>query len=169
MKQLTLLTVLSHIESFESYTVIRIIDGDTIEVSGLDAPIRLIGINTPEKGEPGFDDATNFLKDLILDKKVYVAFEIKNGERSQDVFKRYLCYIYIYEEDCYKMVNLEIFFSENGEKYFKYAFDLQAFFKKSKDEIYEVLCSLDHSADVVHKRKLLKSTWASYKIERLSP
>ena len=96
-------------------------------------------------------------------------FEIKNGERSQDVFKRYLCYIYIYEDDCYKMVNLEIFFSENGEKYFKYAFDLQAFFKKSKDEIYEVLCSLDHSPDVVDKRKLLKSTWAYYKIERLSP
>lgn len=40
------------------------------------------------------------------------------------------------------MVNLEIFFNAKGEKYFKYAFDLQAFFKKSKDEIYQVLCTL---------------------------
>ena len=82
------------------------------------------------------------MKDLILDKKVYVAFEIKDGKKSQDVFNRYLCYIYIYENDCYKMVNLEIFFNEKGEKSFKYAFDLQAFFKKSKDEIYQVLCAL---------------------------
>lgn len=42
--------------------VTRIIDGDTLEVDG--RRIRLVGINTPERGELGFYEATNFLESL---------------------------------------------------------------------------------------------------------
>ncbi|KKU90735.1 hypothetical protein A3H89_01980 [Candidatus Amesbacteria bacterium RIFCSPLOWO2_02_FULL_48_11] len=34
-----------------SHAVIRVIDGDTIKVSGYDKSIRLIGIDTAEEGE----------------------------------------------------------------------------------------------------------------------
>ena len=45
-------------------TVHRIIDGDTIDVVmpyGEIERIRFIGIDAPERGEAGFDEATNFV------------------------------------------------------------------------------------------------------------
>ena len=36
--------------------VIRVIDGDTVVISG-DERVRLIGIDTPENGQCGFDEA----------------------------------------------------------------------------------------------------------------
>ena len=42
----------------------RIIDGDTFE--SLDNIVyRLIGINTPERGEYGYEEATKFLSSII--------------------------------------------------------------------------------------------------------
>jgi endonuclease YncB( thermonuclease family) len=39
-----------------------IVDGDTLDVGK--TRIRLWGINTPERGEPGYDEAKEFLKNL---------------------------------------------------------------------------------------------------------
>ena len=57
--------------------VYNIVDGDTIDVE-IDLGfkiytkqrIRLNRIDTPERGENGFKEATNRLKELILDKEV---------------------------------------------------------------------------------------------------
>lgn len=44
--------------------VIRVIDGDTVVISG-DERVRLIGIDTPENGQCGFDEAKQALEKLL--------------------------------------------------------------------------------------------------------
>lgn len=49
--------------------VTRIPDGDTIKIK--DGPwIRLANVNTPEKGQPGFEAAREVLKNLVSQKVV---------------------------------------------------------------------------------------------------
>ncbi len=45
--------------------VTRIIDGDTFETSSRKHPIRLAGVDTPEKGQPGYRKAKEALARLI--------------------------------------------------------------------------------------------------------
>ena len=53
-------------------TVTKIIDGDTIETSVRKKPIRIDGIDTPEKGQPGYSEAKKALNELLKDEKVAV-------------------------------------------------------------------------------------------------
>jgi endonuclease YncB( thermonuclease family) len=52
--------------------VVRIVDGDTIDVqfNNQTARVRYIGINTPERNENCFDQATQANSDMDLDKTV---------------------------------------------------------------------------------------------------
>ena len=54
----------------------RVIDGDTI-VTNASEHVRLLGINTPEKGEFMYDEAKGFLESLVLNKTVTLEF-VKN-------------------------------------------------------------------------------------------
>lgn len=47
----------------ETRTVVRVIDGDTLILNG-DERVRLIGIDAPEVGEPGFVEAGQALAEL---------------------------------------------------------------------------------------------------------
>ena len=63
----------------------KVIDGDT-----LDTPlgrVRLYGVDTPEHGEPCFDESTDRLKDLVG-----AIMRIGTGPRSKDPFGRLLYY-----------------------------------------------------------------------------
>ena len=53
-------------------TVTKIIDGDTIETSVRKKRIRIEGIDTPEKGQPGYSEAKKALKQLLKDEKITV-------------------------------------------------------------------------------------------------
>ena len=44
--------------------VIRVIDGDTVVIAG-DERVRLIGIDTPENGQCGFDEAKQAIEKLL--------------------------------------------------------------------------------------------------------
>jgi len=55
----------------ENFVVERVIDGDTIVV-GNDTHVRLFGINTPEKGEKYYNEAKEFLEDLILNEIIFL-------------------------------------------------------------------------------------------------
>lgn len=56
--------------------VTKVIDGDTIRVSmderDFDFPVRFLNTDAPERNTAGFQEAKNWLTDLIQDKEVYV-------------------------------------------------------------------------------------------------
>jgi endonuclease YncB( thermonuclease family) len=53
-------------------TVTKIVDGDTIETSVRKKPIRIEGIDTPEKGQRGYSEAKQDLGKLLKGEKVTV-------------------------------------------------------------------------------------------------
>jgi endonuclease YncB( thermonuclease family) len=77
----------------QSSTVSRIIDGDTIEVtdgSGRKEKVRLIGIDTPERGKCGYDESGDRLSELILNAEVQL---VTGGTDDRDRNGRLLRYV----------------------------------------------------------------------------
>jgi micrococcal nuclease len=86
-------------DSNELVIVKRIIDGDTIEVIDVDGnedKVRLIGIDTPERGKCGFIQAGERLSALILNDEVEL---ISGGTDDRDRYGRLLRYVDIGETD----------------------------------------------------------------------
>lgn len=52
--------------------VIKIIDGDTFMTDKRKNPIRLANIDTPEKRQPGYQEANQELKNLIAGQEVSI-------------------------------------------------------------------------------------------------
>ena len=84
----------------QRWFVLRAIDGDTL-VLRLDGAklerketVRLLNINTPEKNEPGFEDATAALKGLVRGGYVEREFENLDAEK-RDGFGRLLAYVIV--------------------------------------------------------------------------
>ncbi len=74
------------------WTVVNIVDGDTLDArrDGTTERIRVIGIDTPERGECGFRDAADALEAMVLGKQV----ELVAGARDdRDRYDRILRYV----------------------------------------------------------------------------
>ncbi len=65
----------------------RVIDGDTFQSAN--ARIRVFGVDTPERGEQCFADATQRLKELAGD-----TVRVEFGPRQEDRYGRILFYVY---------------------------------------------------------------------------
>jgi len=72
--------------------VSSVIDGDTIDVllDGRRERIRYVGVNTPERDEPCYADATQANRDLVEGKEVVLVTDTTETDR----FGRLLRYIY---------------------------------------------------------------------------
>ncbi|MBC8234127.1 thermonuclease family protein [bacterium] len=70
--------------------VSRVIDGDTIDLAD-GITIRYIGINTPEVGQPGAEEATEANRALVEGKKVKLEYDVQ----KQDKYDRTLAYVYL--------------------------------------------------------------------------
>ena len=71
----------------------RVIDGDTIDVKLDDGEVervRLIGIDTPERGESCFTEATDYLHELLGDGTVRLIRDKSNRDRYGRLL-RYVC------------------------------------------------------------------------------
>jgi endonuclease YncB( thermonuclease family) len=69
--------------------VTHVVDGDTIDVGGV-GRVRLIGIDTPERGECGHDEATRELERLVLDETVVLR---SGAQEDEDRYGRLLRYV----------------------------------------------------------------------------
>ncbi len=90
------------LEQKEEIFVDRVIDGDTFVSNG--TSIRLLGINTPEKGEFFYLESKEFLESEILNKSVIIEFVGK----KQDKYYRTLAYVF------YKGENINVKLVEKG-------------------------------------------------------
>ena len=76
--------------------VVRVIDGDTIIVRyrGKEERVRLLCIDTPERGERGFNEATEAMRRLVEGREVVLEFE-KPGVEARDRYGRLLAYVFL--------------------------------------------------------------------------
>lgn len=77
-------------EIFPHQAVAEIIkDGDTIELDN-GMVLRLVGIDTPNRGQSGYKEATEYLKDLIEGETIYIEYDAY----QEDQFGRLLGYVF---------------------------------------------------------------------------
>ena len=100
----------------ETIHVDRIIDGDTIESNK--TSIRLLGINSPERGEFYYEEAKEFLEELILNKTV----NLKYGKERYDKYQRVLAYVFL------DNTNINLLLVKNGLA--------NIYFPSGKDQYY---------------------------------
>jgi micrococcal nuclease len=75
------------------WTVTYVVDGDTVDARGPDGTverIRVIGIDTPERGQCGFGEASSALKKLVLDKQVALVPGARDDRDRHGRILRYL-------------------------------------------------------------------------------
>jgi len=74
-------------------TVSYVIDGDTIEVEldGRTYRLRYIGVDTPEREEPYYQEARDFNRDLVADQTVILVRDVS----ETDQYGRLLRYVYL--------------------------------------------------------------------------
>lgn len=77
----------------EHGTVVSVVDGDTIRVriNGKVETVRYIGINTPERDDPGFVDATRQNRQLVAFRDV----RLESDCSDEDIYGRKLRYVWV--------------------------------------------------------------------------
>jgi endonuclease YncB( thermonuclease family) len=70
--------------------VTKVVDGDTLDING--TRIRLALVDTPERGQPGFDRAKEFVESICLGKKGEL--DVDSGQRRGDRYEREVGVVY---------------------------------------------------------------------------
>ncbi|MCP4711593.1 MAG: thermonuclease family protein [Planctomycetes bacterium] len=112
---------------YETYQVVRIVDGDTIKIkqNGKDVTVRLIGVDTSETVHPSKPveaygkEASYFTRNLLKGESVYIVPDTQSGK--QDRYGRVLGYVYRAPDGLF--VNAEIIRQGYGHAYTKFPFD----------------------------------------------
>jgi endonuclease YncB( thermonuclease family) len=77
--------------------VTSVIDGDTIDTTG--GKVRLIGIDTPERGDWGYTQATTALADFVGSGPVTIVAAGRDDRDATDRYGRLLRYVRVGCED----------------------------------------------------------------------
>src|SRR3989344_4361064 len=92
----------------ETALVTKVIDGDTFVIENGER-VRLICINTPEKDEQGYQEAKDFLTNLVFNKTVILEKDVSN----RDKYRRLLRYAYVSNTRIF--INRELYQSGHAE------------------------------------------------------
>lgn len=71
--------------------VYRVVDGDTIDVASL-GRVRLADIDTPERGQAGYQEAADYTSSLVLGRRAYLDIDDLHGT---DRYGRWVCVVYV--------------------------------------------------------------------------
>ena len=77
----------------------QVVDGDTIELAD-GRKVRYLGVNTPEQGQPFYEEAKRFNADLVANKMVRLEFDVD----TIDQYGRTLAHVFVGDTH----VNLEL-------------------------------------------------------------
>jgi len=83
--------------------VAKVRDGDTIELEN-GRVVRLLGIDTPERGQPYYLESVSFSRERVENKII----DLEYGKYQDDKYGRILAYVWIDEGDKKIMLNLEL-------------------------------------------------------------
>lgn len=79
--------------SASTWRVVGVVDGDTIDVrsqSGVEERVRIIGIDTPERGDCGFAEASDAMSRLVMGRDVVL---VDGARDDRDHYDRILRYV----------------------------------------------------------------------------
>lgn len=91
------------------HTVKRVIDGDTFELDNSDR-VRILDIDTPERGQKGWKEATAFSRNLLENKRVCLIYE----KRTRDKYQRILAHVILPDNSDAGQIILD---SKHAKKY----------------------------------------------------
>jgi micrococcal nuclease len=93
--------------------VTNVVDGDTFDIYAGER-VRILCVDTPETGEEGYTEATEFLESLILNKEVRLEKDVS----ETDQYGRLLRYVYVNKTEGEEIfVNKEIVRQGHGGVY----------------------------------------------------
>lgn len=98
------------------FDVIRVVDGDTlhVDVNGVDTTVRLIGVDTPERGDCWEDEATAALSDMLSPLDL-VWLEADDSQGDVDRYGRALRFVWLAEQA--GLVNRLLIQNGDGREY----------------------------------------------------
>ncbi|HPJ87063.1 MAG TPA: thermonuclease family protein, partial [Candidatus Pacearchaeota archaeon] len=83
--------VVKNLETLEPVEVERVIDGDTVVING--ESVRMLGLNTPERGEKYYKEAKEYTSSLVMNRTVLIE------RRGKDKYNRELGYLFYGDEN----------------------------------------------------------------------
>ena len=84
--------------NLQQHPVLRVVDGDTLEMlyrppQAVKEKVRLLYVNTPERGQPGYQQAADALRQLTANRKVRLVFDNLDNQPLRDRYGRLLAYV----------------------------------------------------------------------------
>ncbi|MBI1982410.1 MAG: thermonuclease family protein [Candidatus Levybacteria bacterium] len=131
----------SKTQSNKLYRVVKVIDGDTIqvEVSGKTETLRLIGIDAPETGDPRTlvscfgNEATSQAKEILAGRSVRLEADPTQGER--DKYQRLLRYVFLEDGTNFNKLMISQGFAHEYTYRIPYKYQLE--FKEAQNQARE--------------------------------
>lgn len=137
----------------ESYEVVKVVDGDTLDVdiNGKIERLRLIGINTPETVDPRKQvecfgkEASNKSKETLLGKKIFLESDPSQDER--DKYGRLLRYVFLSDGSNFNLMMIKDGFAYEYTYYLPYKYqkefkEAQKYAQDNKMGLWGDVCSL---------------------------